>query len=102
MKKIILTFALVLIASLSLAQYSTADSLYKDYKVCNECFQKDVWHKTGLENYGYVHSPSSQKKQRGNGFFAQQGRTIVYGVTAIVVAALTYSIYNSVTNATNH
>jgi len=99
MKKIILILTFISITTLSLAQTKKED--YKDYKVCTECFQSEKWQKTGLDNYGIVTSPR-KKRNRGNGYFAQQGKTILYGVSAIFVGALTLIIYNAATNATTH
>jgi hypothetical protein len=97
MKKILLIS--ILLFSLSLSAQDKKKDEYKDYTVCKECFQDEKWKKTGLDNYGIV-SPNKPKRRK-NGFLANTGRTIVYGVSAIVVGAITLVIYNSVSNATN-
>ena len=99
MKKLIIILLILLPLTVNSQDIKNPD--FKDYKVCTECFQSEQWHKTGLDNYGIVSSPR-QKKQRGNGYLSQTGKSILGGVTAIFVGALTLLIYNSATNATTH
>lgn len=100
MKKILLILFLSL-ASISLAQTkdTTSYSEYKEYKVCPNCGQ-DEWKNARDESYGIPASPR-KKRQRGNGFFAQQGRNILYGVTAVVISILTIRIYNAAAHEAN-